>query len=394
MKKMVLFFPAGLLLAAAAALAQNAPAPPAQADTTPVTSATAPSISPAPVAPSPSVVPPTTATTATPAPAHEHKPKAAIRKAIIKKRLPLDPPATAQVKSNAVNVRTQPGFNGEVLGHLKKGETVVVQAEVFLGHVPKGEPSEWSEISLPADVPVWVDGHFIDYDSHTVKANRINLRGGPGERFTILGHLDKGAAITEIRKEKDWIAIQAPSNAYAYVAAGFLEIQAPSAPEAPPPAVSAPAVPVPVVTANAPAPVTPAPAANETATAAPPPIVAPPPKPAPAPAPTPSSPEEVDKELAALRHAEATEIPPDAPPRIVTREGYVHRLTSVQAPAEYELHDIRSDTLIEFLRPAPSSDFQLRTFLGTRVSVMGPEFVDHRWPRVPILQVQTITLIP
>jgi uncharacterized protein YgiM (DUF1202 family) len=378
MKKKVLLFPAWLLLAAATALAQT-PSPPAQADTTPATPAAAPAVPPAPA-----VAPPAAATATPPAP--EPKPKAVAKKAVIKKRVPLDPPASAVVKSDAVNVRTQAGFDGEVLGHLKKGETVVVQAEITLAHVPKGEPSEWSQIALPADLPVWVDSHFIDSESHTVKAHRINLRGGPGENFTVVGRLNKGATVTEIRQQNNWLAIQAPSNAYAYVAAEFLEIQAAPAPEPPPPVVSVPPAPTPAPATSTPAPVAPPPTANEPAAAVPPPAAAP--------APTPASQDEVDKELAALRRAQTAEIPAEAPPRIITREGYVHRVSNVQAPAEYELHDIRTDTLIEFLRPAPSSEVNLRTYVGTRVSVTGPEFVDHRWPRVPILQAQSITLIP
>jgi uncharacterized protein YgiM (DUF1202 family) len=384
MKKKVLLFPAWLLLAAATALAQT-PSPPAQADTTPATPAAAPAVPPA------TAVAPPAAATATP-PAPEPKPKAVAKKVVIRKRVPLDPPASAVVKSDAVNVRTQAGFGGEVLGHLKKGETVVVQAQITLAHVPKGEPSEWSQIALPADLPVWVDSHFIDSESHTVKAHRINLRGGPGENFTIVGRLNKGATVTEIRKQNDWMAIQAPSNADGYVAAEFLEMQAAAAPEAPPPVVSVPPatnpVLVPAPATNTPVPVAPPPTTNEPA------AIVPPPAAAPAPAPTPASQDQVDKELAALRQAQAAEIPAEAPPRIITREGYVHRVSNMQAPAEYELHDIRTGTLIEFLRPAPSSEVNLRTYVGTRVSVTGPEFVDHRWPRVPILQAQSITLIP
>jgi SH3-like domain-containing protein len=320
---------------------------------------------------------------------------------VVKKRVPLDPPASAVVKSGAVNVRAQPGFGGEVLGHLKKGETVAVQAEITLVHAPKGEPTAWSEIVLPADFPVWVDGHFIDAESHTVKARRINLRGGPGENFNVVGRLNKGATVTEIRKHNDWMAIQPPSNAYAYVAAGLLEIQTASAP-VPPPIVNAPppvTAPTPVASTPAPAPVAPPPTIGEPAPVAPPPTtsepasaspVAPPVQ-TPAPA---TSQGDVDKELAALRQAEASEIPADAPPRIITREGYVHRVSNVQAPSEYELHDIRTDTLIEFMQSPPGSDVKLRTYVGTRVSVTGPEFVDHRWPRVPILQAQSINLIP
>lgn len=375
MKQKVLLF-SWLLFAAAATLAQSA-------------ASSSPS-NPPPAAAAPNGTAPAPAPEA-PAPAAEPKPKSFPKKATIKRRVPLDPPASAVAKSDAVNVRAQPGFNGEVLGHLKKGETVMVQAEITLSHAPKGEPDQWSQIALPADLPVWVDSRLIDSDAHTVKPRRINLRGGPGEEFSIVGRLEKGTTVTEIRKKNGWMAIQAPSNACAFVAASFLDIQpAPaSAPEAPPPVVEAPAVTAAVAATNTPPPAPASPSPNEPPPAAPAEAAAPAPV-----APAPTAQGQTDEEIAALRHVETPTNAAEVKPRIVTREGYVHLVLSVQAPASFELHDVETDTLIEFLQPAPSANINLRPFVGARVSVTGPELVEKRWPRTPILQVQSIGLIP
>ena len=199
----------------------------------------------------------------------------------VKKKVVLDPPVAATVKSAHVNVRGQASFAGETLGHLQKGDTVTVLEQITLSRPTQDEPAEWAQIAMPPGILAWVNGELVDAAAKTTKRGKVNLRGGPGENYSVLGRLDKGAPIKEIKSEKGWIAIEAPSNAYAFVAAEFLEMQpapavvvtppAPTpAPEAaPPPApVSAPA-PEPLVTNAA----TPAPAAaavtNEPAAAAP-----------------------------------------------------------------------------------------------------------------------------
>jgi uncharacterized protein YraI len=284
----------------------------------------------------------------------------------IKKRVEMDPPATALVKAASVNVRGQPLFAGEVLGHLQNGATITVLEEITLNHPPADEPPKWYKIVMPTNIPAWLKSDYIDDATKLVKARRVNLRGGPGENYSVVGRLEKGAAVNELRDEKGWVAIEAPTNAYAFVAAELVEIQAAAAPVA----QAAPEV-APVAVA----PVAPPPATNEPPPAAP---VAPPPT---------AQPETV-QELTALRQAVAE--PPG--PRIVTREGYVHKAYNIQSPTDYELHDIKSGTLIEFLQPQAQQNFKI--YVGTRVTVTGPEVIDQRWPRIPVLQVQSVDLMP
>ena len=313
-----------------------------------------------------------------PAPAPESAPAAPKKKASrVRKKVLLNPPAAATVKSDNVNVRGHASFSGEVLGHLQKGGTVAVLEQITLNRTTADEPAEWARITMPSDIPVWIKDDYVDAGSKTVKARRVNLRGGPGENFSVVGRLEKGAAIKQVKTKNGWIAIEAPTNACAFVAAEFLEMQ-------PPPAVA--------VTPPAPAP--PA-AANEPAVIAP---VAPAPV---APEPVPQQ-SQTDQELEALRLAIAAAPAPVSPapaatnepvtPRIVTREGFVRRAYNIQAPADFELHDIQSGTLMDYLQPQPGKNFKV--FVGTRVTVTGPEGIDSRWPRTPVLQVQSVDLMP
>jgi uncharacterized protein YgiM (DUF1202 family) len=318
--------------------------------------------------------------------------KLAKRKATsIKARVDLS--ATAVAKGENVNVRGQPSFVGEVLGHLQKGTTVTILEDITLNHPPTGEPGEWYKIVMPPNIPVWVDAEYVDAGTKSIKARRINLRGGPGENYSVVGRLEKGAIIDTQKEEKGWIAITAPSNAYAFIAAELVEIQAPAASVAQAPAPAAPA-PETVVVNNPAAPVA---AATE-------------PAPAPAPvAPAPTAQSETEQELAALRKAttEPASAPVAAPtpgpaptpaaeeaagPRIVTREGFVHKAYNIQSPADYELHDIQTGALIEYLQPQSSQNFKI--YVGTRVTVTGAEGIDPRWPRTPVMKVQSVDLMP
>jgi len=166
-----------------------------------------------------------------------------------------------------------------------------------------------------------------------------------------------------------------------------------AAPDATATVAAAPAAPEPVAPpATNTAPET---ANTAAATVAPPPIVAPEPtatgpaataaNPAPAAAAIPAA------TIPAAATPESSGIDPK--PRIVTREGYVRKTLNVQAPADYELHDISSGKLIEYLQP-DAQEKNFKRFTGLRVLVTGPEALDRRWPKTPILQIQTVDYVP
>jgi uncharacterized protein YgiM (DUF1202 family) len=375
------------------------------------TSNPAPAMPPPPPVVSAAPAPEPVAPAAEPAAKPEPKPKPKHRAPTIKSRVVLDPPVTASVKCDVLDVRGQSSFEGEVITHVKKGESVTVLEEITLGHVRAGEPRQWSRIVMPTNGTVWVDADFIDTETNAVRAKKINLRGGPGENYSIVGRLEKGTPVQTIRKKGGWLEIEAPTNAFAFVASEYLDKQAAAAP-APEVAATAP----PTVTPPAAAP--PAPEAPVVVNVPPPAVAAPaqpveaaPPAPA-APAPTAAS--EADQELAALHRATAPEplvtpsappapaptapvAPPEpvlqGPPREVTREGFVHRAYDIQAPSAFELHDIKTGVLTEFLLPPPGQD-KFKAFLGTRVRITGAEFLDPSWPRTPVLHIETVDLMP
>src|SRR4051812_47186623 len=143
--------------------------------------------------------------------------------------LPLTP-GPAVVRQENVNVRAQAAINSEVVGKLHKNEQVNVLEEVTLKKTKTDEPAKWAKISLPTNSAVWINAHFIDPNDKTVKASKLNLRSGPGENYSVVGRVEKGAKIQEVEAKGDWLKIEPPANAYAFVAAHLLrpEIAAPT----------------------------------------------------------------------------------------------------------------------------------------------------------------------
>ncbi len=288
---------------------------------------------------------------------------------------------------------------------MQKGDTVTVTEQITLRHPGKDEPAEWDQILLPAGIPVWIDGMYIDTAAGAIKARRVNLRGGPGENYSALGRLERGAAVKVLKSEKGWVAIEAPPNTVAYVAAGYLEFQpavdATTATPATPPESPAATPTAPVAAAPAPtetpAPTSPAPETPAATTPA-----------AAAPAPAYPAPQTAadDKVLETLHRNMSTEPAPagtgtNAPAaptvdtsaeRVITREGFVKRAYSLQSPTSFQLQDVQSGTTIDFLQPPKGMNFKV--YVGTRVSVTGTESMDEHWPRTPVLSVQSVELIP
>jgi hypothetical protein len=85
--------------------------------------------------------------------------------------------------------------------------------------------------------------------------------------------------------------------------------------------------------------------------------------------------------------------PAEIKPRVLTREGYVHKSLNVNAPTDFELRDVTSKSLIEYLQPDPQ-DKTFKKYLGKRVLLTGIEWLDPRWPKMPFLRIQTVDPVP
>jgi uncharacterized protein YgiM (DUF1202 family) len=362
----------------------------------------------------------------------------------------------AVVKDAHVNVRGQPSLAGEVITQLQQGEKVVILEEITLAKPKTNEPPRWARIQMPANTPVWVYAPFLD-SNKVVKVSRLNLRAGPGENFSVVGRLQRGNPINEIRRTGDWIEIETPPSAYGFVAAELLTKGQPSAaspaaaqstavqtnpaqtnaaikplvpetapkvqPQLPPPivqkpAATAPSLPGPGTASNT---VTLAktdgtPVASTTVKAASPtlPPGPPPTTTFPSSAPPAVSSQTVVRSANLVTNSSGTHatLPPasaraelpvpkadEAKPgeglerRIVRREGLVRSTASIQAPTYYELLNPDNRRTINYLH-TDALGLKLNDYRGRRIVVTGEEAIDPRWPRTPVIEVQSLQLIP
>ncbi len=316
-------------------------------------------------------------------------------------------PGAAVATEKNVNVRGQAAINSEIVTHLKRGDVVTVLEQVTLKKPGADEPGKWAKVSLPAGTAVWIHAGFTE--GSKVKANRLNLRSGPGENFSILGRIDKGAEVHELERKGEWIKIQAPAAAYAYAAAHLLS-QEPvqlaaalarnssgtTATAAAPSSAPVKEKPVETVAINTTPAVVVAPTAittpaSEPAVTTPPPrtdiVATTPPTPPPvAPEPPPSAP------ASAPVPVPAGEIEPLVK-RIVTREGIVRGSASIQAPTYFVLRSIDNNKTINYLHSV-DTNIVLRAFQHQRVIVVGEEILDERWPNTPVIDVESIQAVP
>lgn len=304
-------------------------------------------------------------------------PKPATRK-VVKTTAPepVDPVTVgpAAARQNNINVRGKAAIRSEILTRLKKGDRVEV-LEIVKQPAKPDEPDKWARIALPTNTAVWIHSDFVDATNKTVKPRRLNVRSGPSENHSVIGTLTRGATVQEIDHKGDWIQIQPPQGVYGFVAAHLL----------------APAVAPPLEVAKTDTP--PAVPANpldetkiETPKSPPPPAELPPPTPA--------------TDVATATQPLGGTTPPPEPPveeeeikRVVSREGIVKRSVSIQAPTWFVLESPDTGRTVNYLH-TPSANIVLRDFFGQRVLVTGEEGLDERWPNTPVINVESIEVVP
>jgi uncharacterized protein YgiM (DUF1202 family) len=308
-----------------------------------------------------------------------HKKKKVVRKISEPTVALVAGPAT--VLSENLNVRGQAGLKGEVICHLKKGDTVTVISQINLDKHAADEPAQWAKIALPSGTEVWVNSKFVDATNKTVSVKKLNLRAGPGENYSVLGMLEKGASVNALNAKGDWTEIETPTNAFAFVAAMYLSQEPAPTVE---PTNTAPA-PIETPVAVVPPPITNTVAEAQPIVSEPATLIADTNQPAVADTNAPT--------VAVDTNAPATVVdtnPP--PPRVVTHEGYVRHSVSIVAPTYYELYDWDSGKAINYLY-STSTNLNLARYDNFQIIVTGEEGMSERWDATPVLTIQKIYVV-
>jgi len=301
-------------------------------------------------------------------------------------------PGKATITGNNVNVRGKATIFSEILTRLNTGDSVTVIEQVIRDNPKGGEPTQWAKIAIPAGVHVWVHGAYIDATNKVVLPKRLNVRTGPGENYSIVDVIERGTPIKEISTKGNWIEIEAPADAYAFVAAMYVK-QEGAAPAIPPVVSIAPPVAEPQPEPQ------PEPETNPAVVPEPVPIVtttteAPAPTPAPKPTPTPEPAAPTTPTVAPATVPEVEPPPAEEPPpeRIVQHEGIVKGTWSIQAPTKFALVDPVSGKTVNYLYTS-STNLDLRRYKGLHIIVTGEEGLDERWRNTPVITIQRIQVI-
>jgi len=295
--------------------------------------------------------------------------KSAAPRAIAEKPVILSPGAATILGKN-VNVRGKAGFNGEVVAKLQNGDAVNVIEQIILSKPKAGEPSQWAKIAYPDGAHVWVHSSYLTA-AKTVKPKKLNIRTGAGENYSIVGTLEQGTTVKEITTKGNWTEIAAPADAFAFVAATFIQQDAAAttvpqvvsiqAPDATPTTVTSDPLlvtdPTDVTNPNATAEPIVTPIADAPGAAAPPPII-----------------EEVWV------------------PRTVSHEGVVKPTVSIQAPTKFGLHSKENGKLINYLY-SPTAQLEMSRYVNRHIIVSGQEGLDERWLNTPVLTIQKIYVV-
>ena len=350
----------------------------------------------------------------------------------------ITPPKSGKVTADRVNVRARASLIGERVTQLRKEDTVTVLATVKIDPPKEGEPAEWLKIAMPAGGQTWVHMAFVKEGK--VTANKLNVRAGGSERFSIIAHLAKDDEVKEKRTSGDWIEIEHPEGAHAFVAASFVEIggvaetveeektestentettevtETTETTEESTEKVEETTEETTEVTETTEVSTettettetTEAPTTNDMPDVPEPEVVvveegADTNKP---PAGNPEDAEEIKPDPAPFTTKKELPVPP---PRIVTREGKIKRrfFRSPRAPSRYELVDEKGRTLNYLFssdetplkvaddEEEPITFERLMNMLRNRkVILTGVEAVDPRWPSLPLLDVRTLKTVP
>ena len=360
----------------------------------------------------------------------------------------ITPPKSGKVTADRVNVRARASLIGERVTQLRKEDTVTVLATVKIDPPKEGEPADWLKIAMPAGGQTWVHMAFVKEGK--VTANKLNVRAGGSERFSIVAHLAKDDDVKEKRTSGDWIEIEHPEGAHAFVAASFVEIggvaetveeektevtettettedstekveetneettevtetteEKPANTESTEETATSEVSTEKTETAET-TKTTEAPTTNDMPDVPEPEVVvveegADTNKP---PAGNPEDAEEIKPDPAPVTTKKELPVPP---PRIVTREGKSKRrfFRSPRAPSRYELVDEKGRTLNYLFssdetplkvaddEKEPITFERLMNMLRNRkVILTGVEAVDPRWPSLPLLDVRTLKTVP
>lgn len=127
-------------------------------------------------------------------------------------------PFLAEVTADDVHIRAGQSENFESLQKVSKKDELIVLDKSY----------SWYKIELPPQSKSYVAEEFVlkaQGNKGIITANRLNIRGGPGSRYTVLGQLTEGEEVEILGQEDGWFQIRPVKNMYGWVNDAFLNFK-------------------------------------------------------------------------------------------------------------------------------------------------------------------------
>ncbi len=148
--------------------------------------------------------------------------------------------ATVKYAKTEVNVRSGPGTNYAVLGYLEKGQAVSATGMVIgkwtqiqyskyeIGYVSSSYltstrpgSSTNNQVCVPSATKLKVCSDCGDIYYATTD---LNVRSGPGTKYSIVGAIAKNQQVTRIGKSGNWYKLLTTDGSVAYASASYLKL--------------------------------------------------------------------------------------------------------------------------------------------------------------------------
>jgi uncharacterized protein YgiM (DUF1202 family) len=131
---------------------------------------------------------------------------------------------TAFSLADRVNVRSRPGYAGEILTQLNRHQPIAVLGTNTLSQPAPDEPAIWLRIGLPSKTTVWVASDFVETNSYRVTADVLNVRSGPSYDHAIIDRLPQNSLVqpAEEPAREGWLPILSSDSAFGFVPASWV----------------------------------------------------------------------------------------------------------------------------------------------------------------------------